>query len=226
MNRKSLFTLIELLVVIAIIAILAAMLLPALAKAREKARRAACLNNTKQLALGMVMYAGDNRDMLPPNGTGWPTTITDWERVGNTWKYGYSRHGKLYGEGYIESVESFFCPTMSHSLFSSSETQINKVKNLTSSGYPNSSYTYRRFTDSSNYSLNKLEPGNGILADVFQHYSGPLGLQSHGGKGYNVCYADGSATWAKDSSETIITGSYAMSLSKAYDTVWESILDR
>jgi prepilin-type N-terminal cleavage/methylation domain-containing protein/prepilin-type processing-associated H-X9-DG protein len=98
---KRLFTLIELLVVIAIIAILAAMLLPALSKAREKARAIACVNNQKQLGTYFAIYASDNEERIPGSYTHNIANI-QWNR------------GLVVGlTGQTTLDKSYFCPSVS-----------------------------------------------------------------------------------------------------------------
>ncbi len=120
-NRNG-FTLIELLVVIAIIAILAALLLPVLARAKEKAREVACMSNLKQQGIALFMYAGDNADRVPVpsfNGTDLPANayglVENQGTAGATVDFianPPTNHGLFYTTKLISEPKVFYCPSM------------------------------------------------------------------------------------------------------------------
>ena len=150
MKKKS-FTLIELLVVIAIIAILAAMLLPALSKAREKARQTSCMNIMKQMGMYVFLYADDNDDYYPASRPYTAMNYVAW------WRQGFIENPSMYSRPQLSNGTAAAVPLCPSCLGEDGQTVVSQANSSTLIKHTNAQRGGYGFNVNTGYASNTTE---------------------------------------------------------------------
>jgi prepilin-type N-terminal cleavage/methylation domain-containing protein len=213
--RRRAFTLIELLVVIAIISILAAILFPVFARARENARRASCMNNLKQIGLGVMQYVQDNDEKLPIHAANGSTSIINFANAAVAGAAaGQNVYYAIYP--YTKSWQILTCPSAASGASPYNPVQpnatsyiVNGVFFASNNGTGNSSrMSLATISQAASriliqerdtaYNFEGMYPNNTLLGATtpqqFREWLYPTFSNSHFGGGV-LLYADGHAKW-------------------------------